>query len=178
MADNAINPEFNRFLVLFDRLVHFTRDGIASTPADKLKWMPMEGRNVQFGERLRGVTIKGLCIHLFVGENKWSRILRECEDGAKIDAPNDPDLTARLSGNDFLEAGMKLHKETMANFGALSENDLRKSISFARRDWSVMGFLWAIYGHHNYHHGNIDTYWRLSGCEAMDYFNFEPRDLI
>jgi uncharacterized damage-inducible protein DinB len=177
MIDDTKNPELNRFLVLFDRLVHFTRDGVAATPVDKLEWVPTEGDTVRFGTRLSNVTIRALCVHLFVGENKWARVLRDCEDGAVIDIPNDPALTATMEGEDFLDVAMKVHEETMGIFRAFSESDLRKSVSFANRKWSMMGFLWAIYGHHNYHHGNIDIYWRLSGCEAMDYFNFEPREM-
>ena len=178
MTNGTKISERDRFLVLFDRLVHFTRDGVAATPANKLEWVPPGGDIVQFGDRLRHVTIRALCIHLFVGENKWARALRDCRDGAAIDLPNDPALTAKMGGEDFLDVAMTTHQETMGMFGALTENDLGKSVSFARRKWSVMGFLWAIYGHHNYHHGNIDMYWRLSGCQAMDYFNFEPPEMV
>ncbi len=177
MADYSKIPELNRFLVLFDRLVNFTHDGIEATPKDKLEWVPAEGGNVQFGTRLNDVTIRALCVHMFAGENKWARALRDCKDGDALDRPNDPALTAKLSGEDFLSLAMDIHKETMDIISRFSEGDLQKSISFAKRNWTVMGFLWAIYGHHNYHHGNIDTYWRLSGCEAADYFNFEPRDM-
>ncbi len=177
MNDSTAIPELDRFLVLFDRLVHFTRDGVAATPADKLEWAPAQGSSVQFGARLSDVTIRALCVHLFVGENKWARALRDCEDGAVIVIPNDPALTAKLGGEDFLDVAMMVHEETMGIFRAFSESELRKSVSFSKRKWSVMGFLWAIFGHHNYHHGNIDIYWRLSDCEAMDYFNFEPKEM-
>lgn len=178
MADYTKISELNHFLVLFDRLVHFTRDGIAAMPKDKLEWVPPGGDKVKFGTRINDVTVRSICVHMFVGENKWARSLRDCNDGDAIDRPGDPELTAKLSGENFLELAMDVHKETMDIMSAYSESDLHKSISFANRNWTVMGFLWAVYGHHNYHHGNIDTYWRLSGCHAPDYFNFEPRDMV
>lgn len=51
---------------------------------------------------------------------------------------------------------------------------LDKRIFFSDREWSGMGFLWAIYGHRNYHLGNIDLLGRLAGEDVPDYFGFEP----
>jgi hypothetical protein len=40
-----------------------------------------------------------------------------------------------------------------------------------------MGFLWAIYGHHNYHFGHIDMFWRLIGAPGPDYHSFNSREM-
>ncbi len=173
-----MSEELDRFLVLFDRLVHFTHDGVANTPKEMLGWHPPVDADVRFGERVTDVTIKNLFIHLTVGEHNWVRALRDCEDGAVIKTPRDPALTESIAAGDFLETAARMHTENMQVVRGYTDDTLRKSMEFSERSWSVMGFLWAIYGHRNYHLGNIDMYWRLGAGEAPDYFNFTPRQMV
>lgn len=173
MTQTAL-PEIDRFRVLFDRLVTVTNDWISQTPQDKLEWVPVDNPNVRFGDRVSRVTIKGLYVHVAVGEHHWLRDLKQCQDGAIISTPRNPDLTARLMCDDFVAEAMKLHRGNMQTLDTFTDDDLRKSICFSDCTWSAMGFLWAIYAHRAYHLGNIDIYLRQSGTRAPDFFNFHP----
>ncbi|MEE9417040.1 MAG: DinB family protein [Acidimicrobiales bacterium] len=166
--------EIERFIIFYDRLVNFTHDCVKRLPAEMLQWQPSAGSNVNFGERLEDVTIEGLYIHLVVGEHLWLRNLRDCADGETISLPVDKDMAAQLADSDFLATSLAMHTDNMAIISDFDDERLALAVRFSDREWTVQGFLWAILGHRNYHIGNIDTYCRLAGAEAPDYFQFDP----
>lgn len=174
---NEAGTEFDRFLVLFDHLVEITNDWIARTPEDKLDWVPVDNKNVRFGDRVSLVTIKSLYIHTAVGEHHWIRNLRDCADGAVLPVPKDPDLSAQLSAGDFVARCGNMHRENMQILRDFDERQLKKSVSFVDRQWTVMGFLWAIQAHRAYHLGNIDIYLRQSDTAAPDFFHFHATEM-
>lgn len=169
--------EFGRFLVLFDRLVHETNGWIERTPKDKLDWIPIDNDNVRFGDRVSEVTIRSLYIHTIVAEHKMVQDLHGCTDGALIPLPRDPDLTDRLRRADLITEGMRIHDETMRSLRSFTDVELGKTVRFAGDDttWSVMGFLWGMYGHHAYHLGNLDIYLRQADVAAPDFYSFQPK---
>ncbi|MBI3435951.1 MAG: hypothetical protein HY056_12885 [Proteobacteria bacterium] len=169
--------EFGRFLVLFDRLVHETNDWIERTPKDRLDWIPIDNGNVRFGDRVSEVTIRSLYIHTVVAEHKFVRDLHACADGALISLPRDPELTARLRGADLVGEGMRTHDETMRRLRGFTVTQLGKTIRFAADDttWTIMGFLWGMYGHRAYHLGNLDIYVRQADIPAPDFYSFQPK---
>lgn len=184
MTVAAIDPktatsEFDRFLVLFDRLVSETNLWIESTPPDKLDWIPVDTPQVRFGDRVSTVTIKSLYVHMAVAEHHWVRGLRERADGDVLPLPRDPKLTERLMSGDFSLLARQMHADDMAVLGDYAPEQLTKTITFAGDDsrWSVMGFLWGMYGHRAYHLGNLDIYLRQSNSETPDFFSFEPKDM-
>ena len=171
---NIDRGELKRFIVMFDRLVHHTNRWIEVTPNDKLEWVPVDNPNVRFGDRVSLVNIKGLYVHMAVGEYHWFRGLGNCTNNATIPLPKDATLTEELSDGDFVGKFMLQHEESMELVRNYSTEQLTKTIQFSGCTWTVMGFLWAIYGHRNYHLGNIDIYLRQSDTVAPDYFHFNP----
>lgn len=171
------STEFDHFLALFDGLVEITDDWIARTPEDKLDWVPVVNKNVRFGDRVSLVTIKSLYIHIAVGEHHWIRSLRDCRDAAILPEPRNPDLSAQLAAGDFVARCASLHGENMKILRGFDAAQLKKRITFAERQWSVMGFLWAVYAHRSYHLGNIDIYLRQSDTAAPDFFRFHATQM-
>jgi len=173
MQQAETRGEFDRFLVLQEFLNVATNDWIARTPQDKLDWVPVDNPNVRFGDRVSHVTIKSLYIHMAVEGYHWIRFLADCPDGATIPLPRDPELTAKLANGDFVAEAGKLHEESVQRLRSFSDEQLRKTVHFAERAWSVMGFLWiGLYGHRAYHLGNIDIYLRQSNTPAPNFFHF------
>ncbi len=172
-----MHDERQRFLTLYDRLVTFTHDCVARLPQDMLHWQPPAGANVNFGERVEDVTIENLYLHLMVGEHLWLRNLELCGEGETIALPLDQDMTKRLAEGDYLAASLAMHSDNMAVIEAFDDEHMAKTVFFSERKWSVLGFLWAIYGHRNYHIGNIDTYCRLAGAPAPNFFQFDPIEM-
>jgi len=172
MAQVEFHNEFDRYLVLQDCLYNATNQWLKQTPEDKLEWAPIDNPNVRFGDRVLVVTIKSLYIHVAVEEYVWVRFLKDCEEGALIPLPIRPELNAQLANGDLLGEAGKLHDESLRTLRSLTDDDLRKTVRFADRTWTVMGFLWALYAHRSYHLGNIDIYLRQSDTPAPNFFRF------
>lgn len=171
-----MNPELERFLTLFEGLALSTDKWMAATPADKLDWTPVDNPNMKFGDRISTITIKSVFVHVIVGECWWAKTCKDCDDGeAFLPVPN-PELTEKLMNSENLLADAReLHEENMALFESYTDEQLKKKISWMAREWTIMGFLWAIYSHRSYHLGNMDIYLREADAEAPDFFSsFQP----
>ncbi len=170
--------ELDRFLKLFDALVESNNSWLARTPKEKLEWVPFDNENMKFGDRISVITIKSVYIHTIAGEHLWSRILKDCADGASLKFARDEvvALSDRLTtAKDLVDEAMTLHAKNMSNFGCYTDNQLAKTVEWAGRKWTIMGFLWGIYSHRSYHLGNIDILMREANEEAPDFFsNFKP----
>ena len=166
--------EHQRFLELFDALFVANDQWMKNTPAQKLEWVPFDNPHMKFGDRISTITIKSVYIHTIVGECGWSRMLRDCKDGAELgpDHKEGKELTQQLDeSRDLLGDSTRLHKTNMERFGAYDQRCLDKKIRWMGRDWSVMGFLWGIYSHRSYHLGNIDLLMREADADAPDFFS-------
>ena len=172
-----MTQELDRFLALFDGLFISTNSWMTGTPEKKQDWVPFDNPNMKFGDRISTITIKSVYIHTIVGEHFWARALKDCEDGAVL--KHDRDRVVTLTGelaasDDFLADSIKLHKANMALFRSYTDDQLKKKIHWSGREWTVMGFLWAIYSHRSYHLGNIDILMREADEPAPDFFgNFQ-----
>ncbi len=166
--------EFDRFVVLLDCLAQATDKWIERTPEDKLNWVPVDNPNVRFGDRVSLVTIKSLYIHVAIEEYHRMRFLKDCEDGALVPNPSDPVLTAKLANGDFVREAAELHEDTMRALRSYTDDQLRKTIRFSERTWTMMEFLWTMYAHRSYHLGNIDIYLRQSDTLAPNFFHALP----
>jgi uncharacterized damage-inducible protein DinB len=167
-----MRQELERFLTLFDGLAISTNTWMKATPADKIEWLPIDNPNMKFGDRISHITIKSVYIHVIVGECRWARMFSDCEDGSVFKPTPDHALTERLMNSDDVVAeGTKLHEENMALFKSYSDEQLVKKVTWAGREWTIMGFLWAIYSHRSYHLGNIDIFLREADEKAPDFFS-------
>lgn len=173
MSRTRFREEFERYLSLHRALYQATNQWVATTPPDKLDWAPIDNPNVRFGDRVRVVTIRNLAIHVAVEEHVWLQFMKQCEEGAVIPLPDRPDLTERLTTGELAAEVARLHQESEQALCALGDEDLAKTVRFADRTWTVMGFLWAMYAHRAYHLGNIDMYLRQSDTPAPNFFRFQ-----
>jgi len=170
----AANAEHERFLKLFQRMVDHTDAWIAKTPKDKLDWVPIQTSAMRFGDRVSRVTIAGLIAHIVVGEDHWAHSLPTVADGAVMPIPQYSALQEEFANGDFQEIAHRTQKTIMANFAALTPQQLEKKVVWVGRTWSVMGFLWAAYAHRAFHIGNIDIYLRQADVVAPEFFEFNP----
>jgi uncharacterized damage-inducible protein DinB len=168
------NGEHDRFLTLFQRMVDHTDAWIAKTPPEKLDWVPIQTSAMRFGDRVSRVTIKGLVAHIVVGEAHWAHFLLDCEDGATMLPPSYSALAEEFEKGDFQALAHTTQARNMYAFAALSAAQLAKHVVWARRRWTVMGFLWGAYAHRAFHIGNMDIYLRQADVIAPEFFEFNP----
>lgn len=175
----AIKPmsEFDRFLILFDRMFDFVETYIHKTPADKYEWIPIDGPGVSFGDRLENITIKGLYVHLITSEDGFVRSLLEIEDHGEIPLPINKSLNDKVYDGDFITLGREIHQNCMEMLKTLSSKELAKTVWFQGGEYSMMGFLWAMYSHYAYHLGNIDIYMRQGDMKPTAFFNFTQSEM-
>jgi uncharacterized damage-inducible protein DinB len=173
----TVKSEKERFVIFYDRLVTFTHRCVDQLPPEMLNWQPPAGADISFGERVEDVTVESLYLHLVVGEHLWIRNLRDCVEGETIPFPIDKEMTVQLAGEDYLARSLAMHENNLAIIEDFDVERMATTVWFSKRKWTVQGFLWAIYGHRNYHIGNIDTFCRLAGAPAPDYFQFDPVEM-
>lgn len=175
----AIMPmsEFDRFLILFDRMFDYVEGYIKKTPEDKYEWIPIDSPGVSFGDRLENITIRGLYVHLTTSEDGWVRTLLAIEDGQEIPLPINKELTEEVYNGDFVTRGREIHENCMKMLKELTPEDLTKSVTFQGCEYTIMGFLWMIHSHYCYHLGNIDIYMRQGDMNPTAFFNFAQPDM-
>jgi len=174
-----MSTELERYCILFDRLVSRTIKEVSAASEDSLTWQPTLTAELSFGDRITNVTVKSLFVHLVVSEHLWFDALSSCDEGASLPVPSSAsqELTARLVGDHNFTMALEMHSGNMDMVRKFTESTLTKKVTFTECNWTVMGFLWAIYGHHNYHFGHIDMFWRLSGAPGPEYHSFNPREM-
>lgn len=170
----AANAEHERFLTLFQRLVDHTDAWIAKTPAEKLDWVPIQTSAMRFGDRVAKVTVKGLIAHIVVGEAFWADYFLDCGDGEMVPPPFTALGKEFENTPDFRKVTHRAQAENMRNFSALSATQLARRVVWAKREWTVMGFLWGAFAHRAFHIGNIDIYLRQADVVAPEFFEFNP----
>ena len=172
------NAEHERFLTLFQRLVDHTDAWIAKTPADKLDWVPIQTSAMRFGDRVARVTIKGLIAHIVVGEAFWSDFFLDCDDGVEMVPPSFSAVAKAFEDTqDFRMLAHRTQVENMSNLRGLSAAQLAKRVVWAKRQWTVMGFLWGAFAHRAFHIGNMDIYLRQADIVAPEFFEFNPANM-
>lgn len=169
--------EFDRFTLLFDRLVTESAQWLQRAPAGRLEWTPPTDGGIHFGSRLRHASIKTLFVHMAVAERFWIDHLKGCAEDDVLPLPRDMNAFHVALDGDFVANTERLHAEALALLKAIPSEQLQVRITFAgdKTQWTVMGFLWGLWGHRAYHLGNLDMLVRLLGGEAPDFFSFNPK---
>jgi hypothetical protein len=171
--------EFDRFLVLFDRLAEETNVRIERASPDKLDWLPIDNANMRFGDRISRTTIRNLYVRIAVAEHEAIRNLQSCAAAELLPVPRNPDLSEALASGDLIAGATRLHHQNMQTLRDFDAAALEQRVRFAADHsvWSVMGFLWGLYAHRAYHLGNIDLYLRQADAAAPDFYSFASREL-
>ena len=84
--NDAASPEHARFLHLFDELALFCEQWLDKMRPEQIDWAPIENPSMKFGDRVSRITVKGLVIHLIVGEAHWDADKGAFQFGAKASA--------------------------------------------------------------------------------------------
>ena len=172
-----MTPECLRFLVLFEQLAIFNEAWLDKMPQDKLDWAPIENSSMKFGDRVSRITVKGLMVHVTVGECHWVEGIRSNADGAVIPIPKDKPMEEALSSGDWRANIKQALQDNLAKLKTFDIQQLEKKVVFADHHYSGMGLLWAMYAHRAFHLGNIDIYLRQTDTIAPDFFRFPSEQM-
>ena len=123
-----MSSEFQRFLVLFEQLALFNEAWLDKMPADRLDWAPIENSSMKFGDRVSRITVKGLMVHVTVGECHWVEGIRSNEDGAVIPIPKDKPLEEALSSGDWRQNLRRSLAENLGKLRGFGSRELEKTV--------------------------------------------------
>jgi len=171
--------EAQRFASLFDQQVLHTFELLQAMPASAWEAIPVDSETNYLGTRVNRITISSLTKHLCAAEGHWLRRLGQIEEGSIVPPPGPSlELDALQAGPKLLAHYARAHREHLLAAGSLTPVQLDRQFSFVGRKYSVRGFLWAIYGHHCYHVGQIDQLLRQQSVMPAEFLELTERERV
>lgn len=171
--------EAHRFASLFNQQVLHTFELLEAMPPSAWDTIPVDSEANYLGTRVNRITINSLTKHLCAAESHWFHQLTELGDGGVI-APPGPsiELDAVKAGPSLIAHYARLHGDHLVAAGSLTPAQLARQFSFVDRKYTVRGFLWAIYGHHCYHVGQIDQLLRQQSVLPAEFLELPERERV
>lgn len=172
-ASSGLARERDRFLQLFDQLFEHTLNYVARVDDAGYAVVPIDSPVMFLGTRVNTINIGGLVRHLMLAEAHWFDSLATAQDGAVIPFPSNAAVLAGVSnGAPLIERYRQSYAEARPKVAQLTDADLEKTVSFAKRSYTGMGLLWSIHGHHGFHVGQLDLLMRQQGIEPPEYMEW------
>jgi len=165
--------ELLRFRSLFNQQVLHTLGTLEHVPISLWQAVPADSNTNYLGERVNRITIEALVRHLCQAEQHWANALAETKPGQAIAPPASVTAADEVApGVPLLQHYRATHETTLVRIQGFDEGRLATELVFAGRRFTVMGFLWAVYGHHAYHFGQIDLLLRQQGHMPPEFLEY------
>ena len=165
--------ERERFLALFDQLVEHTMAYAGRVHTAGYAVVPIDTPVMFLGTRVNKINIGGLLRHLVLAEAHWFDQLPKAADGEVIPFPDNAAVLEGVpDGPPLLDKYRQTYAEGREKVAKLTDADLEKTVSFGKRSYTGLGFLWSILGHHGFHVGQIDLLMRQQGIEPPEYMEW------
>src|SRR3546814_9067610 len=104
--------------------------------------------------------------HLCLTETLWFNTLPLLDPEAVMAPPNGTGPLDNVEpGPDLLARYELEHFASLEAVRGYSEETLAKPFVFVGRHFTVGGFLWAVYGHHCYHVGQVED-WKIASLKS------------
>ncbi len=163
-----MTPEFNRFLMMWERSIHRFGVIVSQVTEEALRNIPVKSDANFLGNRVGEIMIDTLVRHLVVAERHWLRIVVDCEDGAEVPKPESIVANAELTHENAAEFYQQEIRAAFAELKKMTPQQLEKKLVWDNNTYTVMGFLWTVLSHHTYHLGQIDLLMRQNGIYPVD----------
>lgn len=171
--------EFERFQSLFNQQVLHTLNTLETVPVPTWQAVPADSSTNYLGARVNRITIEALLKHLCQAEQHWTKALGGVRHGQKMMPPTGEALPSDVKpGLDLISQYRVIHKFNLARIRELEGEQLNTEFLFAERRFTVMGFLWAMYGHHSYHFGQIDLLLRQQEHLPPEFLEYPERSKV
>lgn len=171
--------ELERFTSLFNQQVLHTLATLETVPVPLWQAVPADSDTNYLGARVNRITIEALVKHLCQAEQHWTKSLATIQHGQTMGPPAGESPPQDVKpGLELLSQYRVVHKFNLNRVLALGPEDPKTELSFAGRRFTVMGFLWAMYGHHSYHFGQIDLLLRQQGHMPPEFLEYPERTRV
>lgn len=170
-----MNNEQKRFISMYRAQVQHTLDFVENVSVDRFKEVPIDSDSMFMGTRINTINIGSLIRHMIVAENHWFHALAEVKEGEVVPVPNNASVIEGVAdGVPLLNRLSKVTEEGIQRIEQFDAARLNTKFEFVGINYTVMGFLWALYAHHAFHKGQIDLLMRqmsFSPAEYMEHRN-------
>jgi uncharacterized damage-inducible protein DinB len=165
--------EIDRFLSLFDQLVEQTFEFVRSIDNSVYSAIPVDTDTLFLGTRVNKITVGALLRHIILAETHWFKMLTLLKTDEVMPFPQNASLLEQIEdGQPLLNEYKSSYANSRQLLLSLSSDDLDKQLSFAGRQYTVLGFLWTILGHHSFHLGQIDLLLRQQSIMPPEYMEW------
>lgn len=156
--------ERTRFVSMYQQQATLSLNILSAIPPQLWSSIPADSDTNFLGERIRKITIAGLCGHLLQAEHYWVMALAKVQSGESLPPPVGLPMVQPEPAGAALIAQYRQQLRVVSDaIKALPEAQLQVEFRFIGRLYTVQGFLWAMYAHHAYHFGQIDLLLRQQG---------------
>lgn len=168
--------EMDRFRSLFTQQVEHTWDYVAGLTSEQWVTVPVDSDANFLGIRVNRITIAALLRHLCLTETLWFDTLPTLGDGGVMPPPTGTGPLDHVPpGRELVDLYRERHLASVDGLQRYSAETLDRTFSFVGRRYTVRGFLWAIYGHHCYHLGQVDQLMRQQNVSPPEFLEFNER---
>jgi uncharacterized damage-inducible protein DinB len=165
--------EIDRFMSLFDQLIEQTFAFVSKLDPSVYAAIPVDTETLFLGTRVNKITVGALLRHLILAETHWFELLTVLNTEEVMPFPHNASLLENIKdGQPLLDRYESVYDNSRQFLLSLSTADLDKQLSFAGRQYTVMGFLWTILGHHSFHLGQIDLLLRQQHITPPEYMEW------
>lgn len=167
------HTEIERFLSLFEQLIEQTFSFVSQTDLAAYQAIIVDSDVMFLGTRVNKISVSSLIRHLILAEAHWFETVKSIENGGVIPFPANANLLIGVNdGQPLVEKYRHTYEVSRQHLLSLSAVDLEKQVYFAERQYTVMGFLWTVLGHHSFHLGQIDLLLRQQNIAPPEYMEW------
>ena len=176
---NGPKSEVERFVSIFGQQVQHGWDFVARIPPGDWSAVPVDSETMFLGTRVNRISISALVRHLCVAEMHWFSLLPDLAAGGTLPIPPSTHALDDVEGGEALISRYRdAHLAALASVRSWPPELLEKKFTFVGLRFTVMGFLWAIHGHHGFHLGQIDLLLRQVGRSPPEYMEWHERRAV
>ena len=171
--------EFKRFKSLFIQQSIHTVDYLNMLKDEHWSAIPHDSNALFLGTRVNKITIGALVRHFIIAEQHWIKAVGTMPDGSAIPTPGNSELLDKIKdGKELIESYLSAHEQNRQTLSNLTVSDLEKEFTFVGRRYTGMGILWAMFGHHAYHLGQLDLLMRQLDFIAPEYMEWSETEKV
>ncbi|MFA5974015.1 MAG: DinB family protein [Lentimicrobiaceae bacterium] len=165
--------EFERFKSIYAQQTMHTLDFLNMLSQEQWQAIPHNSDALFLGTRVNKITVSALVKHLIITGRHWINSVNSLPVGSTIPIPGNTALLDKVpDGTELMESYRIALEDNKQLLSGLTDGNLEKELIFAGRHYTGMGILWAMFGHHAYHLGQLDLLMRQMNITAPEYMEW------
>lgn len=172
--------ERERFISLYRAQVRQTLDFVTPIQPEDYDRVPIDNEHMFMGKRINRIHVSSILRHLIVAEQHWFTSLAEVRQGGSIPLPSNAAAVRDLPDAELADTLLSVSEAGIARVQDFTPARLATHFTFYGLPFTVMGFLWMLYGHQGFHKGQLDLLMRQLDYSPGEYLDYRvmPSQLL